>query len=272
MSVAIAGGTGGLCRAMVEAIQARGTHEVIVLTRKVSGSPGGASGVRFIAVDYSSIDSLVSVFEDNNVETVISAVNNTAEDNSSELNLIRAAERQYEACPPVKAKKSALSALKSTSLEHTVVYNSYVLDYCGTPRLTSYRDDVACFVDVANNGAAIRDLESWLEETVIIRDKMTFHELVRLAEKVKGTNFTVVHDSVEVLEACELTDLRSHREGCKYNPKEMLDSFLASFGLACERGKASLNPSRTLNDELTEIKPIRVRKGMGEASGLRMKF
>ncbi|KAF6810012.1 hypothetical protein CMUS01_13560 [Colletotrichum musicola] len=93
MSVAIAGGTGGLGRATVEAIQARGTHEVIVLTRKVSGNPGGASGVRFIAVDYSNIDSLVSVLEDNNVETVISAVNNVAGDNSSELNLIRAAER-----------------------------------------------------------------------------------------------------------------------------------------------------------------------------------
>ncbi|KAK1635696.1 hypothetical protein BDP81DRAFT_450551 [Colletotrichum phormii] len=94
MSVAISGGIGGPGRALVEAISARGTHEVIVLTRKVSGRPGGAApNVRFVAVDYSDIDSLASVLERYNVDTVISAVNNITGDNKSELNLIAAAER-----------------------------------------------------------------------------------------------------------------------------------------------------------------------------------
>lgn len=107
------------------------------------------------------------------------------------------------------AKKSALSALESTSLEHTVVYNGYFLDYFGTPGLKSYMDDVAFFVDVTNNAAAIPgsgevsvvfkhsfdvgrfvaallEWPSWPEEAVIIGDKLTSHELVNLAEKVKG--------------------------------------------------------------------------------------
>ncbi|KAJ0356677.1 hypothetical protein COL154_010896 [Colletotrichum chrysophilum] len=93
MSVAIAGGTGGLGRALVEAIQARGRYQVIVLTRKVSGSPAGSNGIRFVAVDYANVDSLVSVLQENSTEIVISAVNNITGENDAELNLIRAAER-----------------------------------------------------------------------------------------------------------------------------------------------------------------------------------
>ncbi|KAF5501429.1 Oxidoreductase BOA1 [Colletotrichum siamense] len=311
MSVAIAGGTGGLGRALVEAIQARGNYQVIVLTRKVSGSPAGPNGIRFEAVDYASVESLVSVLQENNVEIVISAVNNITGENDAELNLIKAAERssttkrfipsyfgvpylpeQYETFPPAMAKKSALAALKSTSLEWTAVFNGYFLDYFGTPKVKSYMDDVSFFVDVANNVAAIPgsgevpvvfthsfdvarlvaallEKDKWPEETYIIGDKVTFHEMVRLAEKVKGTKFTVAHDSVEDLRACKLTELPSHRQFYQIYPKEMLHSFLAPFGLNCERGQADLRPSRTLNDEFPEIKVLKatdvLEQGWGTA-------
>jgi uncharacterized protein YbjT (DUF2867 family) len=35
MAVAIAGGTGGLGRALIDAIKAQGKHQVVVLSRKV---------------------------------------------------------------------------------------------------------------------------------------------------------------------------------------------------------------------------------------------
>ncbi|KAI8179641.1 Oxidoreductase BOA1 [Colletotrichum sp. SAR 10_86] len=326
MSVAIAGGTGGLGRALVEAIQARGRYQVIVLTRKVSGSPAGPNGIRFVAVDYANVDSLVSVLQENSVEIVISAVNNITGENDAELNLIRAAERssttkrfipsyfgvpylpeQYETFPPAMAKKSALAALKSTSLEWTAVYNGYFLDYFGTPKVKSYMDDVSFFVDVANNVAAIPgsgevpvvfthsfdvarlvaallEKSKWPAETYIIGDKVTFHEMVRLAEKVKGkysegfpfgqlltarpgTKFTVAHDSVEDLQACKLTELPSHRQFYQIYPKEMLHSFLAPFGLNCERGQADLRPSRTLNDEFPEIKVLKAKDVLEQGWG-----
>ncbi|KAJ0337788.1 hypothetical protein COL922a_006386 [Colletotrichum nupharicola] len=97
------------------------------------------------------------------------------------------------------AKKSALAALKSTSLEWTAVYNGYFLDYFGTPKVKTYMDDVSFFVDVANNVAALLEKSKWPEETYIIGDKVTFHEMVRLAENVKGAKFTVAHDSIEDL-------------------------------------------------------------------------
>ncbi|KAL0932305.1 NmrA-like family protein [Colletotrichum truncatum] len=312
MSVAIAGGSGGLGRALIEVIQARGTYQVFVLTRKVSGSPEGSGGLHFIAVDYSDVESLASTLEKNKIDTVISAINNITGENDSEINLIKAAEisaptkrfipsyfgvpysqEQYENFPPAMAKRSALTALESTSLQWTVIYNGFFLDYFGTPKVKSYMDDVAFFVDIKSNMAAIPGsgevpvvfthtfdvgrfiaalLEShtWAAETYIIGDKATFHQVVRLAEEVKGTKFVVAHDSVQDLAACKLTELPSHRAIYQFYPKEMLHSFLAPFGLECERGQANLNPGRTLNAEYPDIKPMKLRDvlelGWGKAA------
>lgn len=112
MTVAIAGGTGGLGRALVEAIQARGGHEVLVLTRKViaqvknhakmfgktnvsKDTPGLAKrlGAPVATVDYTDVDSIASVLDEAKVEIVISAVNNISGDSSSEVNLIHAADK-----------------------------------------------------------------------------------------------------------------------------------------------------------------------------------
>ncbi|KAM5349894.1 hypothetical protein ACJ41O_006399 [Fusarium nematophilum] len=174
MTVAIAGGTGGLDRALVDAINARGKHEVLVLSRKNTAGLEERLGSRIDTVDYSNVDSLASILEEGNVETVISAVNNVSGDNSSEINLIRAAEKskttkrfipsyfgtpytpeQYESFPPALAKKAAIEELEATSLEWTKVYNGYFLDYYGTPKLKSYMDDISFFIDVRINFAAL---------------------------------------------------------------------------------------------------------------------
>lgn len=117
--------------------------------------------------------------------------------------------RQYDAFPPAIAKKTALEALKKTSLEWTAVYNGFFLDYFGTPRIKSYMDDVAFFVDLANNFASIPgsgnvpvvfthtsdvarfiaeflEHPNWRSESYIIGDRVTFNEIVRMAEDVKG--------------------------------------------------------------------------------------
>lgn len=60
---------------------------------QVSGSPEPAANVQLVAVDYMDVESLSSILEEYNTETVISAVNNITGDNEPELNLIRAAER-----------------------------------------------------------------------------------------------------------------------------------------------------------------------------------
>jgi uncharacterized protein YbjT (DUF2867 family) len=109
VNVAIAGGTGGIDRAIVEAIKAQGKHQVKVLARKVpfngkvvsfpriinttqtSPELEAKTGATIIAIDYDNVDSLTKVLEDNQIDTVISTLS-IMFTIDPEINLIRAAE------------------------------------------------------------------------------------------------------------------------------------------------------------------------------------
>ncbi|KAK1705456.1 uncharacterized protein BDZ83DRAFT_208283 [Colletotrichum acutatum] len=193
MAVAIAGGISGPGRALVEAISAQGTHEVIVLTRKVSGKPGGAApNVRFVAADFSDIGSLTAVLEKYNVDTVISAVNNITRESYSELNLVAAAERS------------------KTTRRYFLGY----LPYFGWP--ASFLGRNAFFNDIADNATSIPESRDTILSTRVgllallppffrvpvgvrkshsIGDKVVFNDLVHLAEDIKGTKFSIVEYS-----------------------------------------------------------------------------
>lgn len=90
-----------------------------------------------------------------------------------------------------------------------MVYNGYFLDYFEAPRLTSYVNNIAFFMNMSNNFAAVPSsgdvpvvftytfdigrfiaaaigVPEWPQEAYIIGDELTFNELVKLAEEVKG--------------------------------------------------------------------------------------
>ena len=117
--------------------------------------------------------------------------------------------RQYKSFPPAIAKLAAQRELESSSLEWTMVYNGYFLDYFGTPKVKSYVDDIAFFIDMAYNTAVIPgsgnvpvvfthtfdiakfvaaalDLHEWSRESYIIGDKLTWKEMLQLAQEIKG--------------------------------------------------------------------------------------
>ncbi|KAI8649652.1 NmrA domain-containing protein [Fusarium keratoplasticum] len=307
MSVAIAGGFGGLGRAIVEAVLAQGKHGVVILTRKARENPFPAAQVE--VVDYSNVNGLTSVLEKNAVHTVISVVNNITGDNSSEVNLINAAKmskatkrfipsyfgaryspEQYESFPPAMAKKEAQAHLVSSGLEWTTVYNGYFLDYFGTPKVKSYVDDIGLFIDMAANAAVIPgsgkvpvvfthtfdvakfvaaalDLPKWTEESYIIGDKLTWEEMVKVAQEVKGVKFHVTYNSVEKLQSGKTTELPCHRKFYHLYPREQLQFISSAFGLNCERGQANFAPEHTLNEEFPDIKAKTVREVMTEGWG-----
>ncbi|KAF2465617.1 NAD(P)-binding protein [Lindgomyces ingoldianus] len=176
--IAVAGGSGGLGRALVERLKASGQYTVLVLARQKNPELEQHFGIRVVAADYSNTDSLVrlqrgqQLLEDQQIDTVISAINPRGP--SPELNLIKAADRSKVTrryIPSIwsgvdyaeedikrshfAAEKIGLTnALKKTTLQWTAIYLGVYLDYYA-PGLESYIHPVAICVDTINNAAGI---------------------------------------------------------------------------------------------------------------------
>ena len=116
--IAVAGGTGGVGRAIVDALKATGKYEVVVLSRKVCGThhplkPHALSivkdtehltieqsikekeeeiGARIIAIDYEDLSSLTKILEEEKIWTLISTLDTNA-GAEPEQALIRAADK-----------------------------------------------------------------------------------------------------------------------------------------------------------------------------------
>ncbi|KAF9890593.1 hypothetical protein FE257_005724 [Aspergillus nanangensis] len=170
--IAVAGGTGGLGRAIVDSILARGNHEVLVLSRKIDVAKEQEVGARFIAADYSNVASLVSMLEENKIDTVISTID-MQQSLEPDLNLTQAAERSSvtkRLIPSMwgtkyderiesmfsagKGKMTLLRAVAKTNLEYTAIYIGYFLDYYVAPHVKSYMNGRPLFLDIPNNASA----------------------------------------------------------------------------------------------------------------------
>ncbi|KAF5661914.1 isoflavone reductase like IRL [Fusarium heterosporum] len=187
-------------------------------------------------------------------------------------------------------KLRAQEELQKTNLEWTSIHHGFFLDFWGSSATKSYMHTTATFIDIAHRTAAIPgsgdvpvvytysrdvarfvsaflDLDKWEKSTFIIGDKVTFKELVKIAEDVTGDKFNVTYDSVEKMEKGELTELPGHVPMYSRAPKVILQKMMSAYGLWCEEGAFNLDDSRTLNDVFPDIKPISVRAFLEEAWG-----
>ncbi|KAK3362517.1 hypothetical protein B0T25DRAFT_524497 [Lasiosphaeria hispida] len=177
--VAVAGGTGNVGRAIVEAILATGKHEVKILSRTANPALEAEIGVPIVPVDYSDVGAVAKALDDNKIHTVVSGIAMHSADGTAphEIELIRAAdlsnatkriissdwgigvqEEQIGDIPSVIHKVNARKALHSTkSLEYTVFRVGYLMDYWGIPAVKSYlaRTPLIFWLDIPNNAAAI---------------------------------------------------------------------------------------------------------------------
>ena len=88
VTVAIAGGSGGIGKAIARAVVERGRHDVLILSRNPSDDP------KTLVVDYFDVSKLQSVLEGQNVHTVISALSfGNQESVEAQLNLIKASNK-----------------------------------------------------------------------------------------------------------------------------------------------------------------------------------
>ncbi|KAF5541104.1 SDR family [Fusarium mexicanum] len=293
--VAVAGGSSGLGRTMVDALEAAKTHDYIVLSRKTNGPETRA-------VDYSDIDALASLLESEQVETVISMLPiDNDESGQAQLNLIEAAERSgctkrflpsefgmvytednIAHVPSYQWKLKAVEVLEKTNLEFSLVSIGLFMDYWAAPRMPTHIRAANIIIDPENNAAvipgdgntpvvlthstdaakytvALLDIPNWKRRYAVITNRMTLNEALKLAEEVKGVKSDVQYFSVEQMRSGE-NDLTPSMK--KALPEEMhggVKSILALSGIGMATGSNDIQGIDDLVIKFPDIKPVTVR-------------
>ncbi|KAH9211906.1 hypothetical protein DL95DRAFT_341200 [Leptodontidium sp. 2 PMI_412] len=175
VKVAVAGGSGGVGRAIIDALKEQKTHDFVILSRKDNPALEAEVGAKVISVDYTDSSSAQKTLEDHQIHTVISALSIQSEEHSNaQIGLIRAAaaassvkrfvpsefgipyEEKHIAVLPLAAFKSAaVDELKKTDLEYTLFTNGFFMDYLGLPKVKSYLTPMVIVLDIQHRVAGI---------------------------------------------------------------------------------------------------------------------
>ncbi|KAI1370469.1 NAD(P)-binding protein [Hypoxylon crocopeplum] len=191
--------------------------------------------------------------------------------------------------PSIPMKQASLRALEtSKDLEWTLFYTGYFMDYFGMPNFPSYLTPYVVLMDIPGNTAAIPgggnklvtfthtsdvgkfvaaslDLEKWEHVSIIIGDKVTMNEAVKLAEEAKGTKFTVFYDDVEKLKRGEVTELSSQTSLYSVIPREFVQAMSSAFGIWVDRGDMDFDEDISLNKKFPELKTIKLKELLEKA-------
>ncbi|KAF2492376.1 NAD(P)-binding protein [Lophium mytilinum] len=176
--VAIAGGTGGLGRAVVEEILATKKHDVFLISRTEAFKDD--PNVKVLAIDYDSPEAIASVLKSNNIDTIISTLGIFQEaQQKAQLNLVEGAvqsgtvkrfapsefgldyvqNKKDGVAIPSEAmrdlKTGTVDKLEASPLTYTRFVCGFFLDYFGYPHYPTYLPYMGIILDIANGVAAI---------------------------------------------------------------------------------------------------------------------
>ncbi|KAK7193364.1 hypothetical protein DPSP01_010975 [Paraphaeosphaeria sporulosa] len=174
-TVAVAGGTGGIGRALVNGLVQQGKHKVLILSRKSSTLEVDSASISTIATDYTSIPSMISTLQEHKIDVVISALILSSPENSqAQLNLITAATQSGTVTsflpseygihytpetlsfhPAARYWLDAAAALRASALRFTRVVFGWTLDHYGIPRVHSYMKPFKYVLDFDARRAAV---------------------------------------------------------------------------------------------------------------------
>ncbi|KAL1800893.1 hypothetical protein ACET3X_001235 [Alternaria dauci] len=175
VTVAVAGGTGGVGRTIVEELVHQGKHQVLILSRKANKIPGLES-VGVIEADYGDVASVKESLKKHNVDVVISALALFTEESArAQMNLIQAAidsgsvkrfmPSEYginyshpgllEFHPAGKWWLDAADLLRGSHLDFTRVMFGWFSDYFGMPHCKSNMKPFKYALDFDNRKAAL---------------------------------------------------------------------------------------------------------------------
>ncbi|PVI03450.1 NAD(P)-binding protein [Periconia macrospinosa] len=297
--VGIAGGTGGLGRALVDALK-NSPHKPIVLARQANPELETQIGVPVLQAPYSDQDAFVKLLEEHKIDTIISTISNYGNSHSTEISIIEAAELSGVTKRYIPSIWSAFDyTLRNTkTLEWTAIFPGVFLDYYTLTR-PSYTKRTALALDVDNNAAAIPGdgtypvyfthttdvarytaallgLDRWeSEKHFVFADQKTWNEVLELAESAKGVKFDVVYDEVEKLRRGEMTLLPGQEavvrlfyggDGDEEEAKAAFRKTMAGVAAYMAEGQMVYDGRVLLNEIFPDIKALTVREALIESS------
>ncbi|KAL4871103.1 hypothetical protein BDV12DRAFT_194747 [Aspergillus spectabilis] len=287
VKVAVAGGSQGLGSAIVAGIEARGIDECFILSRTARQDDH-----RYLAVDYTSIDNIRDMLEQNNIDTVISALAMENGGGEAQLNLSEGAELSGSTRRFMPSEFGIVYLENSKTLEHARFSNGQFLDYITAPRVpTPLAFAPPIWLDLQNNFAvipgdgtapvvvthtsdvghyvaALLGLPQWEKRYHLIGDRCSIGEMARIAEEVKGVEFEKHFETRETLVSGQRRMPPVHKEVLPGGLEEALMPFLAASGVMTIDGEMDLGldaggGATNVNGLFPELRTRTVREALG---------
>ncbi|KAJ5824253.1 hypothetical protein N7447_006593 [Penicillium robsamsonii] len=298
--IAVAGGTGGVGRTIVEKLLSS-KFDVVVLSR----SEFASQNIQNVQINYDDIPSMAHELERHNIHTIISAIGLVSDETSqSQLNLIEAAEMaastkrfipsEYSFVqtkellpidPSIQYWLDAADRLKASGLQYTRVIPGFFMDYWGMPHVQTYLQPFTFGIDISSGTAAIPgdgnnvicmtytydmatylvkvlNLEEWPEFSVIVGDEVTYNQLLAMAEEFTGKKFKVTYDSLEQIKTGDVS-VPPQPEGMECSSDELKEVTALVSRLTVNN--VFRLPDDRLNPRFPEVKPITMRQFLHNA-------
>ncbi|OHW90185.1 NmrA-like family protein [Colletotrichum incanum] len=244
-------------------------------------------GLHYVAVNYWYIDETSKVLEENQIDTVISAMGVvTPNTNKAQINLVKAAQRSnstkrfVESICDVKADNGTVkyptTHLRTKNLEYTRVVNGFFLDYYGMPHYKTHLQPWINFVNLEKKWAVIpgdgsakanfitsqdmaryisrlMDLSKWSKVSSIVAETLSISELLALAEEIRGSRFRVAYDELETLKSGKISFASEFPEFDL--SREESEELFAKVHYYAGIGRFLVPAEDTLNSKFPEIIP-----------------
>ncbi|KAJ5448003.1 hypothetical protein N7445_002824 [Penicillium cf. griseofulvum] len=300
--IAVAGGTGGVGKTIVEKLL-DSKFDFVVLSRVKRDFV--SQSIQNVQINYDDIASMTHELERHNIHTIISAIGLVSDETSqSQLNLIKAAEksvstkrfipREYSFVqttellsvdPSIQYWLDAADSLKVSGLQYTRIIPGFFMDYWGMPHVKTHLQPFTFGIDISSGTAAIPgdgnnvicmtytydmatylvkalDLEEWPEFSVIVGDEVTYNQVLGMAEEITGKKFKVQYDSLEQIKTGDVT-VPPQPVGMECSSDEIKEMTALVSSLTVNN--VFQLPDDRLNTRFPEVKPITMRQFLHNA-------
>ncbi|OJJ31616.1 hypothetical protein ASPWEDRAFT_72512 [Aspergillus wentii DTO 134E9] len=186
----------------------------------------------------------------------------------------------------IKFWLDAAAALKKSSLQYTRVVPGFFMDYWGMPNVRTNIDPLTFGINIAKGQAAIPgdgndvismtytydmakvlvralDLEEWPEFSVIVGQDVTYNQLLRWAEEIRGKKFQVVYDSADKINQNQVT-VPPMPDGIGYSEEE-IQEMTALVSRLTVAGAFKLPVENRLNARFPGINLVSVKEFLTNA-------